>query len=175
MRAAIDDVHHRNGQDMRIGASDITVERHAGIDRRRLGDGQRHAEDRIGAELALVRRAVQLDHRRVDLRLQRGVHPADRIEDRAIDGGHCLADALALVAVAAIAQFDGLMRAGRSAGGNRGAAHRSILEHDIDLDGRVAAAVENLAADNVNNSAHVEDPCWMMNSTGVGLAEAITK
>ena len=68
-------------------------------------------------------------------------------------------DALAEIALAAVAQFDRLMRAGRGAGRHRGAAHRAVFQHDVDLDGRVAAAVEDFAADDVDDGGHgAENP-----------------
>ena len=54
MRAAVDDVHHRHGQHVRVGAAEIAVERQAARFRRGLGRRQRHAEDGVGAEPALV-------------------------------------------------------------------------------------------------------------------------
>ena len=64
-------------------------------------------------------------------------------------------DALAEIARAAVAQLDRLMRAGGGAGGHGGAAHGAVFEHDVDFDGRIAAAVENLAADDVDDGGHV--------------------
>src|SRR5262249_55058204 len=52
------------------------------------------------------------------------------------------------------AQLDRLMRAGRGARRHGGATARSVLQDDVDLDGRVAAAVEDLAADDVNDGGH---------------------
>ena len=69
MRAAVDDVHHRHRQQRGLAAADIAVERQAAVHRRGLGDGERDAEDRVGAEAALVRRAVELDQGAVDLDL----------------------------------------------------------------------------------------------------------
>ena len=73
--AAVDDVHHRHRQDVRLGAADPRVERLARVRRGRLGRGQRAAEDRVRAEPPLVRRAVRLDERVVDGSLVGGVHP----------------------------------------------------------------------------------------------------
>ena len=55
----------------------------------------------------------------------------------------------------AVAQLDSLMRAGRGAGRHGGAAHRAVFEHDIDLDRRIAAGIEDLAADDVDDRGHV--------------------
>ena len=58
-------------------AADIAVERHVRLGGGRLGAGEADAEDRVGAEPALVRRAVELDQRAIDLRLVLGVEAAD--------------------------------------------------------------------------------------------------
>ncbi len=121
---------------------------------RGLGDRQRHAEDGIGAEPALVGRAVERDQRLVDLDLGLGIHAADGIENLAVDRVDRLADPLAEIALAAVAQLDRLVRPGRGARRHRGAALRPVLEHDIDLDGRIAAAVEDFAADDVDDCGH---------------------
>ena len=60
--AAVDDVHHRRGQQPGVRAAEVAVERQPAVLGRRVGRGQRDAEDRVRAELLLVRRAVELDH-----------------------------------------------------------------------------------------------------------------
>ena len=116
---------------------------------------ERHAENGVGAEPALVRRAVELDHDLVDLDLLLDRHAAERLEDLAVDGVDRLLHALAEIArLVAVAQFDRLMGAGRGARRHRGAADRAVFQHHIDLDGRIAAAVENFAADDVDDGGH---------------------
>ena len=154
MHAAIDDVHHRHRQHMGIGPADIAVERQAGRVGRSLGDSQRDAENGVGAEPLLVGRAVEIDHRLVDMQLVLGFHAADRLENLAVYGFDGALDALAEEARAAVAQFDGLVSAGRGAGRHRGAAHRAVFENHVDLDRGVAAAVENLATDDVDDGGH---------------------
>ena len=141
---------------MRLGAADIAVERQAGGFGRGLRHRQRDAENGVGAEAALVRRAVELDHRLVDVDLVFGFHAADRLEQFAIDGLDGLEHALAEIAGAAVAQFDGLVGAGREHRRHRGAAHRAVFEHDIDLDGRVATAVQDFTPDNVDDGGHCD-------------------
>ncbi len=80
---------------------------------RRLGGRQRDAEDGIGTEPALVRRAVERDERLVDLDLRLRIHAADGIENLAVDGVDRFAHALAEIALAAVAQFHRLVCAGR--------------------------------------------------------------
>ncbi|MCY1298882.1 hypothetical protein D9M70_483890 [compost metagenome] len=154
MGAAVDDVHHRNRKHVGVRAADVTVERQAGRFGGSLGDGQRHAEDGVGAEARLVRRAVEFDHGLVDLDLVLGIETADRFEDLAIDGFYGALDALAEVARTTIAQLDSLMRTGRGARRDRRTAEASVFQVHVDLDGRVAAAVQNFSADDVDDCSH---------------------
>ena len=108
MRAAVEDVHHRHRQQVGVGPADVAVERQPGRLGRGLGDGERGAEDRVGAEVGLVGRAVELVHRLVDLALVVGTEALDGradLLDHRVDG---LLHALAEVAVAAVAQLDRL-------------------------------------------------------------------
>ena len=58
-----------------------------------------------------------------------------------------LGDALAQVAsLVAVAELDRLVGAGAGAGGDGGAAERPVGQDHVDLDGRVASAVEDLSA-----------------------------
>ena len=67
-----------------------------------------------------------------------------------------LRNALAQIAtLVAVAQLAGLKGAGRSARRHHRAAKAAVLEHDLDLDGGIAAAVEHLATVDVQNIAHV--------------------
>ena len=122
-----------------------------------LRGGERGAEDRVRAEAALVRRAVEVDQRAVERLLVGGVAPAQRLGDLAVDVPDRLRDALAAPRRAAVAQLDRLVHAGRGAGRDDRAAERAGLEPDVDLDGRIAARVEHLP------SAHLSDlhvaPC----------------
>ena len=159
VHAAVDDVHHRRRQDARRRSADIAIELQVGGFRRRLGDRQRNAEDRVGAKPRLVGRAVEGDHRLVDLDLLLSLETADGVENVAGDRLDRLLDALAAVAaLVAVAQLDRLMRAGRGARRHGGAAHGAVLEHDVDLDSRVAATVQDLARDNVYDGGHAAPP-----------------
>ena len=103
---------------------------------------------------ALVRGAVELDHRLVERALLGGAGAGQRLGDLAVDVGDRPRDALAGPGVAAVAQLDRLELAGRGAGGHRGAAARAGLERDLDLDRRVAARVEDLARVDGGDGAH---------------------
>ncbi len=158
MGAAVQHVHHRHRQDPRLAAAvelgEVAVERLLGIGGGGLGGGQGDAEDRVGAEAALVRGAVELDHRLVERALLGGAGAGQRLGDLAVDVGDRLADALADPLVATVAQLDRLELTGRGARGNGGDAARAGLERDLDLDGRVAARIEDLAGVDGGDRAH---------------------
>ena len=60
-------------------------------------------------------------------------------------------DALAVVtALVAVAQLAGFVHAGRRAGRHGRAADGAVVERDLDLDGRIAAGVEDLARHDVH-------------------------
>ncbi|CAM5376425.1 hypothetical protein SBADM41S_01019 [Streptomyces badius] len=86
VRAAVQDVHHRNGQQVRVRAAQVAEERQVG----RLGggvrDGQRDAEDGVRAERGLVLGGVQVEHRLVDEALLGGVVP-DQLRADLLDDG----------------------------------------------------------------------------------------
>ncbi len=124
---------------MRVRAADVAEQRQARRIRCSLGHGQRDAEDRVGAEPRLVGRAVEIQQRLIDESLIVCAQPDDGGGDLVEDGLHGLLHALAAVAGRAVAQFDGLVLAGRRAGWHRRPRERSVDQHDLDLDRGVAA------------------------------------
>ena len=156
MHAAVEDVHHGRGQQMGVDAAQVLVQRKT----RRLGsgagDGQRHAQDGVGTELGLVGGTVRGNQRGIDGALVEGVEAHDGVSALVIDVLDGLRNALAQVAtLVAIAQLAGLKGTGRSARRHHCAAKATVLEHDLDLDSGIAAAVEHLATVDVQNIAHV--------------------
>src|SRR3546814_149276 len=110
-----------------------------------LRHGKRDAEDGVGAEPALVGGGVQLDQGLVDVELVLAVEAGEHVEDLVVDRLDRLQHALAAIALlVAVAQLDGLVRAGGGAGGRRGAAEGAAFQGDVDFDGGIAPGVENL-------------------------------
>ena len=154
VRAAVDHVHHRHGEDVGVGAADVAVQRHAQLVGGGLGDRQADAEDRVGAETCLVVGAVELAQQRVDDALRHRVEAVEGVGDLAVDEADGVLDTLAAVAVAAVAQLDGFVLAGRRAARHGGTPGGAGVEDDLDLDGRVAARIEDLAADDFDDLTH---------------------
>ena len=131
--------------------ADVRVERLACAHRFGAQRRHRHAEDRVRAEPALGRRAVERDHRLVELALRK-VLALDRRCDLAVDVGDGLAHALAEVArLVAVAQLERFALAGRGARRHAGASARAAVEGHFDFHRRIPARVENLAAMHVND------------------------
>ncbi len=155
MRAAVDDVQHRHRQHDRVVSAEPAEEGDAGVCRRRLGDGQRHAEQRVRSEVALVRRAVQLHEAPVQRRLVGSIQPFDcrpDYLDHVPDGAqHALASEHVHVAVT---QLDGLVHARGRARWNRRASERAGGQSEVDLYRGVAARVEDLPSPDTLDGAH---------------------
>ena len=114
------------------------------------------ATDGVGAELGLVGRTVGGDQRGIDGTLIEGIEAHNGIGALVVDVLDGLRDTLAqIAALVAVAQLAGFESAGRSARRHHRATETAVLEHDLDLDGGVAAAVEHLATVNIQNIAHV--------------------
>ena len=93
----------------------------------------------------------------VDAALVFRVHAAQGTVDLAVDRLDGLEHTLSEVArLVAVAQFDRLVGTRRGAGRHDGAPHAAVIEHDIHLDRRISAAVQNLTADDVDDGCHAE-------------------
>jgi len=127
------------------------------LGRLRRGPGHReaHPEDRVRAQALLVLAAVGLDEHGVDDALVVGGQALHGRPELVEDGLDRLLHALAAVAGrVAVAQLVGLEGAGGGAGGNRGPGGRAVVQADLDLDGGVAAGVQDLAGDDGFDDGH---------------------
>src|SRR5664280_1042208 len=144
--AAVEDVKERDGQDPRTGTAEVPVERQVVRSGGGVRTGEADAERGIGPEVALVRRAVEVDQRGVDAGLVGCVGTEQGRRDRLADVGDGFQDALAPEALlVAVAKLDGLVDARGGAGRHAGPADRAVGEDHVDLDRRVAPGVEDLA------------------------------
>ena len=152
VRAAVDDVHHRGRQQPGADPAQVAEQRQPAVVGRGMGGGQRHAQDGVGPQLLLVLGAVQLDHAVVQGGLIQGVHAAKLVGQLAVDVVDGLQDPLAeVLGLVAVAEFPGLVDAGAGPAGHGRAAERAVGQFHVDLDGGVAAAVEDLSGVDVYN------------------------
>src|SRR5579859_119920 len=137
--AAVEDVHHGDGQGAGGDTAEIAVEGHIEGNGGGAGNGERRAKDGVGAELAFVGGAVNRDHLLVEGGLIERIEAGERVLQRFVDimdGGE---DALAAVPFGvAVAQLNGFVGAGGGAGRNDGGAMSTTHEGDGDFDGGVA-------------------------------------
>src|ERR1044072_699938 len=146
MRAGVENVHHRNGQDARVVSTEITKKRFVFCGRCCMRDRKRNAEQRIRAEILFVRRTIHLNHAIVDLRLIERAHAFDRRCDFLVHIGAGFQNAFTAVTFfVAVTQFPRFMLAGAGAARNNGSTERAAFESNINLDGWIAARIENLA------------------------------
>ena len=145
VRAPVDDVEERDGQRARAGTAEVAVERHVELRGGGMRRRQRDAEHGVRAELGEVRRAVEELEGLVEAALVERVASDDLGRDALDDRGDGFPDTFAAVAVVAVAQLVRFVRAGGRAARHGGASTSSARKGDVDLDGRVAARVEDLA------------------------------
>ena len=101
--------------------------------------GERHAEDRVGAQRLLLGRAVELAERAVDQGLLGRVHALDLGRDHALHVAHGLQHPLAAEAPpVVVAKLEGLGAARRGARRHRRAPLGAAVEVHLDLEGGVA-------------------------------------
>ena len=66
MGTAVEDVHHRNRQNVRLQSAEEAIERNILGLCRRIRCRNRNRENRVCAELGLILRAVHVEHRLID-------------------------------------------------------------------------------------------------------------
>ena len=156
VRPAVQHVHHRHGQNARLLAAQVAPQRNARLGRGGPCHGERDAQDGVGSQAALVRRAVQLDHRVIEPRLverRRGRRPHAASSPLAFATAVVTPDAVVLRP--AVPQLDRLELAGGGARGHRGAAPGVRGEGHLHLHRRIAPAVEDLAGVDVLDLAQL--------------------
>ena len=148
VRAAIQNIHHRNREAVSVHAAQKAVERDAERLRRGICAGNGNRENRIGSELRLILRPIRREHRpihRVDIL---GIHASYCRVDDGID----ILDSLqnALPAVATLVSVPKLQRlkfpGGRAAGGGP-PPHRAAAEIDLCLHCRISSGIDDLSSD----------------------------
>ncbi len=155
MLAAIDDVHHRGRQHAGIAATQISVQGLAGEIRGGFGDGQGHAQDGVGAQVLLVRRAVHLDHFAVQADLVQRVQSLEFRRDLPVHVFNRKDDSLAQEAFfVSIPQFPRFVGSRAGSTGDRRPPEGAIHQGDFHLNRRVSAAIQDLTAMNFSDCAH---------------------
>ena len=163
--AAVHDVHHGNGQDLGVDAAQILIQGQAQAVCGSVGCGHGNAQDGVGAQIALVLRAVQFQEQRVQCGLVHDVHAYDGRCDDVVDVIDSLLYALAAVALlVAVPQFHRFVDAGAGAGRNDRSSHGIVVQPELDFHRRVASAVQDLSC------VYFIDACHSLTSVIAALA-----
>ena len=148
--AAVQDVHHGDGQTVAVHAAEEAVEGHIQRGGRSAAGGDGNGQNGVCAQFGLVLGAVGVDHSLVDGIDVGGIHADDGICDDGVDVLHGLGDALAQIAtLVTVAQLQRLELAGGCTGRGAAPGYRAIGQRDLGLYGGVAAGVQDLTAQNV--------------------------
>src|SRR5690606_25621753 len=139
--------------------AEVAVERQSGLGGSGTRVRERNGEDCVRAELLLVLRPVERNHRAVDVDLIEGVKP-DNLRGDALDHvldrlAYALAEITILVLVAQLDRF--VLSGGRSARHGR-APGAAALENDLRFYRGIPARVEDLARMHTNDCRHVRWP-----------------
>ena len=164
--AAVQDVHHRHRQPHRsfpgcdslvaAKACQMPVQRQATPRRGRLGDSQRHRENRVCAQPSLVLGAVEFDQGVIDRVLFRRIPAHEKRCDLARDASHRLPHALAEVATPiVVALLPRLALARRCSGRRDGNTRRATSEMHFRLHRWIASGVDHLPRQHRLDARHL--------------------
>ena len=154
VRAAVEDVGHRQREKRSAVAAQVSIERNSLRLRRRMRDGEGCAENRVGAQAGLVGRAVELDERLVDTLLVADIEVLQPAGDLPHDVADRLRDALAAIAFrVAVAQLDRLVHPRRCARGHDRPTD-SFIRVCGDGDRGIATRIEHLEGRKARQPGH---------------------
>ena len=102
MGAAVNDVHHRHGHVKRSVTAQVTIQGQTSIGCRGMGNGHGNGQYRVGAQPALVFRAVEFQHCPIDAGLVAGFHTNQLRAQDILYIAYCLQHALAAVAAGVV-------------------------------------------------------------------------
>ena len=160
VRAAVDDVHHRYRQHLGIRSAEVFEKREAELVGGRPCSRKRDRENRIRAELALVRRAVERDHRLVHVDLIERVHVRHFFSDDFVHIRHSFRHAAAKEAFFhAIAQLPRLMFPCASAARDNGIAGCAAGDSDDSFNSWITARIDDLPGVDSNDFRHGHNRC----------------
>ena len=160
VRAAVEDVHHRHRQDVRVRAADVAEQRQPGGLGGGLGHGQRHAEDRVGAQPGLVRGAVEVEQRLVDQPLLVGVEPMTAGAISSSTASTAFSTPLPPYRAPPSRSSTASCSPVEAPDGTAARAKRAVDQGHLDLDRRVAPGVEDLAGSDLLDDGHWRLLAW---------------
>ena len=140
MSAAVQDIHHGHRQCPGVGAAYIPVQGQAGAYGARFGRSKADSEDGIGAQLAFVFGAVQLQQHFIYARLVCNIPAQYFLRDELVDILYSIQYAFSQVGTfIAVSQLCSFVDACGCPGGYRCSSHSAVFRENIDLYGRITS------------------------------------
>ena len=152
--AAVEDVHHRHRKDVSVRSAEVAEQGQRGRFGGGFGHRQGDAQDRVSSQPGLVRGSVEIEQCLIDQSLIVGGQSDDGRCDLVEDRLDRLLDAFTAVPGAPVTQLDSLVLT-RGRPGRHGCAPEGTVDQGhLNLDGRIAARVENFASGDLLDDGH---------------------
>src|SRR5262249_31793146 len=136
----------RHGQVLGVDAAEVAVQWQGNGSGRGMGDRERNTQDGIGPQFGLVRRPVDGHQVVVDTDLVSAIVANELYGNVLVDIVYCPCNSLAQVAALIfVPQFQGFVRARTGSAWHSGPADGAVFQNDLDFEGGIATAIENLA------------------------------
>ena len=155
MLAAVENVHHRNRENLCVCTADVLIKRHSIIVRRSTCTGQGYSECSVCAELGLERCSVEIDHDLVDFALACNIKAEDLRSDNLVDVADSLQSSSSKeTLLVTVTEFKSFAFTGGCARRNDGTSKRAGLCGNLCFYCRVAAGVDYFTCINTYDIRH---------------------
>ena len=155
MLAAVENVHHRNRENLCVCAADVLVQRHSIVVSCCACASQGNCESRICAELGLELCSVEIDHDLIDFALAGNIETDDLRCNDLVNVVNSLQSSLAAeTLLVAVTEFERFTLTGGCAGRNDGTTERAGFCGNLSLDCRVTAGINYFTCINTYDIRH---------------------
>ena len=152
MLSSVNDVHHRDGEPVISQGPQVLVSRFSTGRCCCSSNSHRDSENRVCAELLLVRRPIELDHQSVNVALRRSILADDAWSDDFDHVGDRFQNSLAMESLhVPITQLQGFVDSRRCSRGNGSSSLASILSPNIHFYCGVSSRIQNLSCSHVHD------------------------
>ncbi len=143
MGTSVDNIHHRNRQDLRIASSDITVQRNLQSSRCGFCTSQRHSQHGIGAQIVFRPGTAQFYQHPIYGRLIQRIHSQKRIRNDRIDIFNGFQHAFSHIPrLIPVTQFQSLVFARRGSGRYGRPSEGTGFEHYVHFNSGISTGIQ---------------------------------
>ena len=155
MLTAVQNIHHRNRQNMSHRTAKVTIKRKFAFFSLSFRNSHRNGENSISTEFAFVFSAIEFNHSFINVDLVIGIKTSQSVINSVINIFNGFQNTFsAKTGFVAITKFNSFVNTGRSAGRNSGTSESTALKNNISLNGRITTRINNFSSMNIYNSTH---------------------